>query len=199
MTGPDVEKLFNTRVLPAFQNEYPNMDETYFFIDEESEEIDGSGGPGIVGLTKGARQQADYLVKFAIAHETAHGVVYLEHIKQGTTCPQAEGSDRKKHEAWADLIATKVLLTRIPDFWAVIAAQLDEISNILGAATNSHPSGQTRVRLIKDYVAAYNQAGTTSKGCFSRIFCCFSSPVSTTQAKENAFKAAFKKIATAKL
>ncbi|WP_339492878.1 hypothetical protein [Pseudomonas sp. EA_15y_Pfl2_R67] len=107
--------------------------------------------------------------------------------------------NRKKHEAWADLIAAKVLFTRIPDFWAVTAAQLDEIGTLLGPATHSHPSGQTRVKIIKDYVAAYNQAGSTSKGCFSRIFCCFSSPISTTQARENAFKAAFKKIATGKL
>lgn len=202
MTGPDAENLFNTRIFPAFKIEYPNIDNsTYFYIDETSQEIDGSGGPGIVGITKGAREQADFLVKFAIAHETAHGVVYLEHIKQGSICPDAVGQDRKKHEAWADLIATKVMLTYIPDFWSVIGAQLEVISNILGQATDSHPSGQTRVKLIKDFVAAYNQAGTSSsRGFFSSIFCCFSkSPVSTTQERKNAFNAAFKKIATAQL
>lgn len=201
MTGPDATELFSTRILPAFKIEYQTMGDTEFFIDEDSEDIDGTGGVGLVGVTKGACQQADFLVRFAIAHETAHGVVALEHVKQGTHCPQAMGADRKKHEAWADLIATKVLITQLPDLWASIAANIDLLPNILGLATASHPSGATRVKLIKAFVAAHNRAATpASRGFFSKIFCCCSSnPISTTQAKENAFNAAFRKINTAHL
>lgn len=200
MNEQEATDLFNNRVLPAFKLEYPNIDVPYFFVDN-SADIDGTGGVGIVGLTQGACQQSDYFVRFAIAHETAHGVVYREHEKQGTHCPQAEGISRKKHEAWADLIATKVLIDWLPDLWASVHANIDLMPNILGPAVETHPSGATRVRLMKEFVTAYSQAGIpASPGFFSMLLCCFGKrPVGTAQAKRDAFEAAFRKIETANL
>ncbi|WP_182852357.1 hypothetical protein [Metapseudomonas otitidis] len=200
MVEEDVRALFNDRFLPAFKNEYPAMGNTDFYIDETNQDIDGAGSPGLVMVTQGACQQADYLVLFAIAHETAHGVVALEHARQGTHCPEAMDAGRKKHEAWADLIATKVLLCQLPDLWASVAANIDLIPNILGPATPSHPSGARRVELIKNFVTAYTRAGIpASRSIFSCFFCCVSKPISTTQAKARAFRSAFLGIETAQL
>ncbi|MEK1941799.1 MAG: hypothetical protein AAAB16_15630 [Pseudomonas sp.] len=194
-------ELFDSRFLPAFKLHYPSMADTEFFVDPDSMEIDGGGSPGLVLLTKGACEQADYLVKFAIAHETAHGVVFLECEKQGVNCPNPEGITRKKHEAWADLIATKVLITQLPEFWALVAANLDLLVSVLGIDTGSHPSGKVRVKLIREYASAYDQASVpVSKGFLRTIFCCGSSkPNNPVQRREKAFNACFAKIYTTTL
>lgn len=196
MNSDAVRKLFETRILPAFQIEYQAMENPAFFIDEDSQDIDGSGSPGLVGVTAGACNQDDFLVIFALAHETAHGVVYLEYRDQGRHCPNAAGYGRKKHEACADLIATRVLISQAPDLWAQVNANLDRMPSILGIATDSHPSGTRRVQMIKSFVAGYNRASVpSSPGFFSSLFCCFGKgSLSTHDAQQKAFDKVFKEI-----
>jgi len=71
--------------------------------------------PGIVTVTGGVCAGPLYLKVFAITHETGHGVANIECTNQGINCPQPIGNDAKKHEAWADLIATRILLNVIPN------------------------------------------------------------------------------------
>ncbi|WP_158704700.1 hypothetical protein [Ectopseudomonas mendocina] len=190
--------LFESTILPAFKVHYSAMDDkTQFFVDEENNEIDGAGSPGLVQLSRGACDEPDWLVNFAIAHETAHGVVFLECNAQGVSVPQAQDYGRKKHEAWAGLIATKVLMAQLPDVWALVEAQLHVLANKLGgsAVTASHPTGNKRVELIREYASAYVQAETPkSKGFLRTIFCCGSAPNNPVLRREKAFNSCFKKI-----
>ncbi|WP_337882938.1 hypothetical protein [Chromobacterium haemolyticum] len=198
MTNQDATNVFETQIFPAFEKEYNGIEKpTDFFIDTNNLDIDGAGAPGVVVLSQGACNQADYFVYFAIAHETAHGVVALEHKKQGSHCPEAMDVHRKKHEAWADLIATKVLITRLPHLWTQVQAYIDLMPNILGDGTDSHPSGTKRIELMKEFIKSHNRVGAhPSTGLFSKILCCCAKKSTST---EDVFKSAFKKIETENL
>ena len=146
------QNFFTNDVLPAYRRQYPNMnDPGQLVVDNTINEIDGGGGPGVVYVSGGVCAGPIYLKIFAITHETGHGVANIECTMQGINCPQPINNDAKKHEAWADLIATRILLNFMHRHRNSVFSYMNNIVHALGAGGTMHPSGRRRVEIMNEY------------------------------------------------
>ena len=126
----------------------------------DSDEFDGGAAPGSVFLTTGALNITDdNIVAFAIAHEMSH-VIHTSIVrKYNLHWPKGMGlaDDAKRGEFLADLVGYHLLTTKFTKIAKATFSNFTTLESKLGHGDVMHPSGSTRVALLRSYASAISR------------------------------------------
>ncbi|MES2207582.1 MAG: hypothetical protein V4525_12430 [Pseudomonadota bacterium] len=153
-----IKQEWASRILPAFKKAYAHGDFPKELMIIPGQLFDGFGAPGLVAVDEAVAFEPLLGIRlFALAHETAHCVTYLECEKQNITTPNTDtGLNKHKHEMMADLIAIHVLTQYLPRISNEVKIRLNSLAQKLGAGDAEHPSGYIRVQTMNAYYKGAN-------------------------------------------
>ena len=167
-----LKKRYADTVIPLFET-FNNVEiPTEFIIDSKDNSLNAGASFGYVEVSQGLiNYKKEYIQVYVLAHEVAH-IVTLNQASlfglQGAIPSGGVTNDYKKAEFLADLIAIHLINTQLPEQMKLIYSDFDNLKNLLGLGSFTHPSGLKRIDLMNQYLIGAET--TTSSDSFETIF-----------------------------
>ncbi|MFB9052056.1 hypothetical protein ACFFVB_03090 [Formosa undariae] len=155
-----LKQLYNATVIPLFSG-YNDIDiPTEFQIIEDEMGIDAGASFGYVEVSMGLINVSEESIQlFALTHEVAH-IATLSQARlfnlDGYVSSGPETNEYRKSEYLADLIAIHLIKSQEPVYFESLTKNFQELMNILGSGSFTHPSGPNRIKAMQNYIALSN-------------------------------------------
>ncbi|WP_434037196.1 hypothetical protein [Formosa sp. 4Alg 33] len=155
-----LKQLYNATVIPLF-SAYTDIDiPVEFHVREDEMGIDAGASFGYVEVSMGLINVSEESIQlFALTHEVAH-IATLSQARlfnlDGYVSSGPETNEYIKSEYLADLIAIHLIKSQEPVYFESLTKNFQELINILGGGTFTHPSGVNRIKAMQTYITLSN-------------------------------------------
>lgn len=167
-----LKNLYTNVIIPLFENFKEVEIPTEFKIDTNDNSINAGASFGYVEVSQGLiNYKKEYIQVYVLAHEVAHIVTLKQAGLFGLDQLIPSGSvtnDYKKAEYLADLIAIHFLNTQLPEKMKLIYSDFENLKNLLGSGSFTHPSGTKRINIMNQYLIGAEM--NTSSDSFETVF-----------------------------
>jgi Zn-dependent peptidase ImmA (M78 family) len=167
-----LKKLYVESVIPLFEN-FKEVDiPTEFKIDIKDNSINAGASFGYVEVSQGLiNNEKKQLQIFVLSHEVAHIVTINQAsiFDLGDQIPDgAITNPYKKSEYLADLMAVHLIYKNLEPELKLLVSDFNNLTNLLGSSTFTHPSGVKRVALMLEYINGCKK--TNADEMFKQLF-----------------------------
>ena len=165
-------KLYTEVIVPLFEDFKEVEIPTEFKIDTSDNSINAGASFGYVEVSQGLiNNEKKFLQIYVLSHEVAHIVTINQasifdlgdQIPDGTTT-----NPYKKSEYLADLIAIHLMNKNLEPELRLLVSDFNNLTNLLGTSSFTHPSGVKRVALMSEYISGCEK--TNSEQMFKQLF-----------------------------